>query len=826
MNIRMKKLLPVLILLFLHIAFNPVPAGAANAEDFHGRPVLSNQVLVRYSDDAERVILAGEIEQENKSSSIWDWFRKFFTTVFTLGFNTFEKQVTEEYDAVEEQIGILRHIPLEENPTLRAPSRSLQLGSFNPYGDDPRRNLYMVVFENGTVEEAVAALDQLSFVELVQPNFLYAASKTPNDPRFASQWSHKRVHSEQAWDVTTGANETIIAVIDTGINYNHTDLTDNMWTSNEYPNHGYDFFGYDCDPHADDTCTQKGREDNDPMDESGHGTMVAGVAGAVCNNNKDVCGAMWRSGIMALRAGGMREVTINGEKKQGEYLSSDAIFLSMEFAGAHGADVVNMSFGVEGNCTEGMPTDPLYNSTVSRLVGKWNAVPIIAAGNAGKNAGCEYFAALGDVLAVSATTVNGEKDTAASYSNFAPFAWKDFKVIAAPGGSDEFPIITTYITGDVIASKGTSFSAPLVAGIAGLIRTLNPDMAAPAVIKLLIDTADDIVDVNSNPPDGMTYGKLVNAAKALGSATVLPTPTTSQPAGSCQSDFGGVCKTNTECAQFALTPIGIYGCDPDGKTNKVCCVESSPCSQQRGFCINPASKDKFSDCAIVDGVACSPAGNVCCVPKNLVTPKPVSCVNEKKGQCLDLQQCFSDPNKTGTEVYDCNAQTNEVCCIPNNLLTPTTPPGGQPTTPPQPTQPPAPTQSSQPQENQTYQVDWTYNGAGKCWSAWAGNQCGYASHEGGEGATGRDLDGAGTADIECSQGTGAGQSTTVRNISANKTFDIRCEYYVCNQCVESSPGSKTARCDEGIHQSAAKNLLGTIQLKPGQSATCTKDGIR
>ena len=814
-KIRMKKLLFSGFVLVTGMLLGASTVNAANAEDFQGRPVMSNQVLVRYSDDAERLILRGQIEEENKSSSIWEWFRNFLTSVFSLGFNTYEKEVKEQYATLEQDLGIIGHVPLEKNPTLRAPSRSLQLGSFNPYGDDPLRNLYIVVFTRGTVQHAVDRFVQESFVQAAQPNFIYQTTMTPNDPDFPQQWSHTRVGSTQAWEKTTGSRDVVIAILDTGVNYNHPDLVDNMWTHQDYPNHGYDFYGTYCELLLDPSCTDL-PQDNDPMDEAGHGTMVAGVAAAVCNNNRDVCGPAWQTGIMAIRVGDATTI------------STPTVLKGLQFAAEQKADIVNMSFGFYyKDCNADPPIDAELDQALSRMVNFWDILLITSVGNEAGNARCDILSNHPDLLAVTATTLNQNVDIAAEYSNYAPTEWKNKKVIAAPGGGGTHLIITTSKDGGLVMNAGTSFAAPFVAGVAALVKAQQPNLSAQQLRQHLIDTAVDIVDVNSNPPAGMTYGKLVNAAAALGAAAVTPEPTVVQIPGSlsCVSDFGGVCKTNSECAQFALTPIGIHGCDPVGTNNTVCCVESSTCAQQRGYCINPASKDKFPDCTIDSAIACAPASNVCCIPANLVTPKPVSCANDKQGQCLDLQQCAADAGKTGTEVYDCNAQANEVCCVPKNLVTPTVPAGGQPPTPtPQPTQPAQPTQPPQ-QNNETSQVDWTYNGAGKCWAAWAGNVCSYASHEGGETSTGRDLDGTGGADIECSQGTGAGQSTTVKNISS-KSFDLRCEYYVCNQCVESSPGSKTARCDQGIHASAAKSIVGTVQLTPGKSATCTANGIQ
>ncbi len=138
-----------------------------------------------------------------------------------------------------------------------------------------------------SVEKALARYENMPEVESVQPNYYYHLLATPNDPQFSVMSNLQKISAPAAWDFTVGSANTVVAVIDTGVKYNHEDLAANMWTnSGEINGNGIDddgngfvddFYGYDFFAN-----------DFDPMDENGHGTHVAGIIGAVGNNNLGV----------------------------------------------------------------------------------------------------------------------------------------------------------------------------------------------------------------------------------------------------------------------------------------------------------------------------------------------------------------------------------------------------------------------------------------------------------------------------------------------------------------------------------------------------------
>jgi len=223
------------------------------------------------------------------------------------------------------------------------------------------------------VEAAVAALYGDADVEYAQPNYIYQISVVPNDPQYGQLWGLKNdgqpvggvslyplnnppspaggdIDAEGAWEHATDCGGAIIAVLDTGVNYLHDDLATNMWDGSPagFPNHGFDFVD----------------NDDDPMDENGHGTHVAGTIGAVGNNGFGTVGVCWTARIMALRAGDAfgRFTTLS-------------VVEAIDFAIAHGAKVINMSFG--GPQAKTAERDALLRAASAGIV------LVAAAGNGG-----------------------------------------------------------------------------------------------------------------------------------------------------------------------------------------------------------------------------------------------------------------------------------------------------------------------------------------------------------------------------------------------------------------------------------------------------------
>ncbi|MBN2160403.1 MAG: S8 family serine peptidase [Spirochaetes bacterium] len=225
------------------------------------------------------------------------------------------------------------------------PERADRIAS--SHGDSPIKNMFIKkrgarsiikhvrLKKNKGVKEAIAEYSVSPEVEYAQPNYIYHAHATySSDPDFGSQWGLNNTGQEigentaitdididapEAWDTLTDCANVIVAVVDTGINYNQRDLAGNMWDGGpSYPHHGYDF--------SDD--------DDDPMDMSGHGTHVAGIIGADGANSAGLCGVCWKVRLMAVRV-----LDAAGDGTTANMVSG------IDFAVANGAHIINYSLG-------------------------------------------------------------------------------------------------------------------------------------------------------------------------------------------------------------------------------------------------------------------------------------------------------------------------------------------------------------------------------------------------------------------------------------------------------------------------------------------------
>jgi thermitase len=316
----------------------------------------------------------------------------------------------------------------------------------------------------GEDPEALAArLRRRPDVETAEVDRPVRIAFTPNDPYYGPyQWNLPKIRAPQAWDVVTGTTGVWIAIVDTGVDYTHPDLASSrLWL-------GWDF----------------ANSDNDPMDDHGHGTHVAGIAGANTNNNRGVAGVCWGCDLLAVK--------VLDESGVG-YASwvADGIRYAADWGAAFGKrTVINLSLG---------SPDPssLLADAVAYAQGK-GALIVAAAGNNGRNQ-LFYPAAYPGVIGVAATD---SSDQRASFSNFGSHV-----DIAAPGVS----ILSTEWSWYYYKS-GTSMATPHVAGVAGLVWTVWCRAPATMILDILLSTARDLGDPGWDPFYG--YGR-VDAEAAI-----------------------------------------------------------------------------------------------------------------------------------------------------------------------------------------------------------------------------------------------------------------------------------------------------------------------
>jgi subtilisin family serine protease len=322
------------------------------------------------------------------------------------------------------------------------------------------------------------------WAEEVQPVY---ASLVPNDPYYHDEWSPARIGLPSAWNVTTGSPSITIAVIDTGLAGTITD-----------------FAGRVVDPYS--------VVDGSPSwpywnDTYGHGTAVAGVAASQGNNGVGMAGTAWGVSIMPVKI-----------SSQG---SSDDVTLAQGvlYAVDHGADVINISFGGPGGSST---MQSAINTALSRGV-----VVVASAGNSGYSASgnISYPAAYPGVISVGATD---SADAIASFSSTGSAL-----ALSAPGAG----ILSWNPAAGTNALSywdGTSFSSPLVAGVAALMLSANPSLTPTQVKDLLEQTA---LDLGSPGPDQYFGHGRVRADAAVAAAVALATTTTTS--GSTTTTLAG-----------------------------------------------------------------------------------------------------------------------------------------------------------------------------------------------------------------------------------------------------------------------------------------------
>lgn len=338
------------------------------------------------------------------------------------------------------------------------------------------------------------------YFEWIVPSPRVVAAATPDDPYFASrQWNLTLVDAPGAWDITTGTTDVIIAIIDTGISHSHADLASKLWTNDdEIAGNGIDDDG---NGYVDDRWGWNFYSDwFNTDDDHGHGTHVAGIAGAATNNGTGVAGMSWGARLMAVKFLNSAGV--------GDFLP---MLLGMKYAVDNGARVLNLSVTVDGTLTGQQAT--LLDERMAYARAK-RVLVVGASGNQGRGT-VSYPAAHPDILSVGATT---SSDTLWYSSNYGA----DLDLVA-PGAS----IYSTYRiwSGPTYGYlSGTSMATPHVAGAASLVWSINPDYSPEEVAQILRVTTDDVNrSAYPGPDQWMGWGRLNvhRAVKAAATHQVL-----------------------------------------------------------------------------------------------------------------------------------------------------------------------------------------------------------------------------------------------------------------------------------------------------------------
>ncbi len=403
----------------------------------------------------------------------------------------------------------------------------------------------------------VQELKQDPSVAYVEPNYpLKINQVAPNDPSFVNNllWGLGAIQAPRAWSKTTGSQNVIVAVLDTGVDYNHRDLAANMWRNQgEVPGDGVD---NERDAIVDDVfgvssvnwfSDPANRGNPYPNFGDNHGTHVAGTIAAVGNNSTDLVGVGWQTRIMAVKvmancnpvcaAGGLFELTGG-----------------IQYAADHGAHIINFSGSICPSCYD----NPFSTFNPSQFLDEHikyaqskGVLIVAAAGNDGSNNDVNpvFPASSGwpNVMAVAATD---KSDTLASFSNY---GLKGVH-LAAPG----VDIRSTLPGNQVGHMNGTSMAAPHVAGAAALVKAVHPDWGYALIKEMILRSVDKVPALSGKV---LTGGRL-NVASAVGLGRLL-------------SLNGEKCTTDGDCLQGVCYPFYPYA-------NAYCKSKAMNCSLDGG----------------------------------------------------------------------------------------------------------------------------------------------------------------------------------------------------------------------------------------------------
>jgi len=368
---------------------------------------------------------------------------------------------------------------------------------------DEMDNLGLILLSvpKGRELEKIGALERNPLVEYAEPNYiqvantaavepyygLHAPAVEPNDPYYPSQWSLPKIEAPAAWEITTGSNKVVIAFIDSGVDFNHNELKDKIWTNrDELPDNGIDDDGngYVDDVHGWDFAYW----DGEPQDGYWHGTFISSIAAAMTNNGDGMAGVSWGAEIMPVKT--MDDYW---------YVKPWHIMGGIEYAVDNGAKIINLSWQLVGSeYPQALQTAVDYAYSKGALV-------IAAAGNTFDST-YKYPAALNHVVSVAAT------DRDDSHPDFSTY--NDRVDIAAPGV--DILGIANPLGFEYGRLPSTDAAAPHVSALAALVWSVNPTLTNDEVEDIIESTAVDLGEPGRD--DYFGHGRID------ASAAVMATP--------------------------------------------------------------------------------------------------------------------------------------------------------------------------------------------------------------------------------------------------------------------------------------------------------------
>jgi subtilisin family serine protease len=476
----------------LLLVFATVFAGLACRGAERDRAQSPPRVVVKFSDrfgeEVEAAFTNGNLRVESASANVRQWLQKHGVKVLEPVFPRLLRQKKEDR---------LTHRERMERIARKFPNRIARMPGFEAPDLSRDYVLEVTIPPQGDLSSVLKELRADLQVEFASVELVMSVQLKPNDPFLmsAGAWGQSyrdlygihQLECPAAWDIGTGAG-IVVAVIDTGIDANHPDISGNIWSNTgEIPDNGIDDDG---NGYVDDVRGWDfDQGDNQPKDNHGHGTHVAGTVAAVGNNGIGVVGVAWGAKVMALKGLGDSGFGLDSQLAQ-----------AIVYAADNGADVINASWGAKG-----------YSHTLEEAVDYATSLGVVfiaSAGNANEDANDYSPGNLANAITISSVDF---QDGKAASSNFGP------KVdVAAPGEE----VLSLRASGTTLGipvnsgytrSSGTSMAAPHVSGVVALL--LGTRNYSPAQVRVALRiSADDIGVPGIDSESG--YGR-VNARKIL-----------------------------------------------------------------------------------------------------------------------------------------------------------------------------------------------------------------------------------------------------------------------------------------------------------------------
>lgn len=340
--------------------------------------------------------------------------------------------------------------------------------------------------KNSDILSVAEAYKKNPNVRYTGPNYIMKACLTPNDPYYSSSGSWGQdfqdlyglhlINASGAWDISTGDQDVVVAVVDTGIDYNHEDIAENMWiNTDEIPDNDADD---DSDGFVDNIYgADIFYNDSDPMDYYGHGTHCAGTIGAVGNNSLGVVGVNWQTRIMAVKG---LDDSGNGDVT--------SLAGALVWSADQGAKIISNSWA----SIDPFPSEPTIEAAVRYAYDK-GCVLVFAAGN--ENDDVQYYCPqnMKETITVAAVDHQDKKPEFSNWGEKVDVCAPGVEILSLRANDTDFYNDEIHIVDDeYYYASGTSMACPHVAGLAALLLSKNHSLTRDMIRTIIVYAVDEI----------------------------------------------------------------------------------------------------------------------------------------------------------------------------------------------------------------------------------------------------------------------------------------------------------------------------------------------